>query len=150
MEIILGGFLWAPSKQYWHDIIDFISKDYEIIRIKKYKFASMKDLERVIIKLYEDDNIPLDKIKKVKVKALDQYAPVCLNFYFKIKNPITEDYHGRMIVPEVIKMKQQIRKKYKKHINNYKKDIIIHISDNPQQTDSVDNLIDSYIRKKQK
>ena len=146
--IILGGFLWAPSIEYWDDIIDIIDKKYGILHIKKYKFSSVDDLERVILKLYENDNVPIDKIKKVKVKLLKKYQPICVNFYFEVNKDKLVEHKGRYIVPEVIDMKKSIRKKYRNNINNYKRDIIIHISDNSKQTSYVDNLISNYIRKK--
>ena len=143
-EIILGGFLWAPSIEYWNDILDIIDENYKIIRVKKYKFGSFEDLERVIIRLYENDkSAPLNKIKKIKIATLKEYEPVCLNFYFKVKS------NGNVKkIPDVIEMKKMIRHKFRDNIRNYKRDIIIHISDNPKQTSFVDNLIDNYIRKK--
>jgi len=147
-NITLGGFLWAPSKDHWDDILDIIDKKYGIIHAKKYKFSSVDDLERVIIKLYENDNVPLDKIKRVKVKLLKKYEPVCVNFFFQVDKDQLHQHNDRYIVPEVIEMKKNIRKKYRDNIDNYKRDIIIHISDNAKQTTYVNNLIDNYIKKK--
>ena len=141
-EIVLGGFLWAPSIEYWDDILKIIDERYELINTKKYRFSSFEDLERVIIKLYENDrSAPLDKIKKVKIKSLKKHPSVCLNFYFKI--PLDTNYKEN-----VINMKKEIRNKYKSHIENYRRDIIIYISDNEKQTSFIDNLIDNYIKKK--
>ena len=44
-------------------------------------------------------------------------------------------------------MKRSIRKTYRDYIKNYKRDIILHISDNKVQTSFVDNLVDNYIKK---
>lgn len=147
-DIILGGFLWAPSEKYWDDILNIIDKRYGLIHVKKYKFGSTYDLEKVILKLYENDNVPLEKIKKVKVKQLKKYDPVCINFYFQVKKNDVNMHNNKISVPDVIDMKREIRRKYRDNIQNYKRDIIIHISDNPKQTSFVDNLIENYIRKK--
>ena len=143
-EVIFGGFLWAPSRKYWGEILSIIDKKYEIIHTKKYRFASHDDLERVIVKLYEKDTVPMTRIRKVKIKSLKAYDPVCLNFYFKVK---MDNNKKDEITKDVINMKRQIRKSYKGYIKNYKKDIILHISDNELQTSFVDNLIDNYIKK---
>lgn len=142
-EIILGGFLWAPSRKYWKEILNIINTQYKLTRVKKYKFASFEDLEKMIIKLYENDkSAPLDKIKKVKIKSLREFEPVCINFYFKVP------HFDKNKSLEVIGMKKRIRNEYRDRITNYKKDIILHISDNSKQTVFINDLINYYIIKK--
>ena len=142
-EIIFGGFLWAPSKKYWKEILAIIDKKYGLIHTKKYRFETHDDLERVIVKLYEKDKVCLDRVRQIKIKSLKEYDPVCLNFYFKVSSSKDE----QEITKNVIKMKRSIRKEYRGYITNYKKDIILHISDNKMQTSFVDNLVENYIRK---
>ena len=154
-EVIFGGFLWAPSRKYWKEILSIIDKKYELIHTKKYRFESHADLERVIIKLYEKDTVPIERIKKIKIKSLKAYDPVCLNFYFRVKlgpfSTLVEKGQNKKdmdkITKDVIKMKRSIRKSYRDYIKNYKRDIILHISDNKLQTSFVDNLVDNYIKK---
>jgi len=136
-----SGFLWAPSEKYWHNIIRVISSKYQITYTKKYKFASHKDLENLIIKLYKYDRVSMDKIKKFKIKNLMKYDPICFHFQFWVSHPENIKRHHDYAEPNVIKMKNDIRKKYKVHIDGYVRDIILHISDNNTQTGFVDAII---------
>ena len=146
--IFFSGFLWAPSEEYWHCIIRRISKKYQLTYVRQYKFHSHEDLRNMIIKLYKYDNVSLKKIKKHKIATLENYQPKCLHFQIYVSNPeFIPSKHG-VIEPNVISMKRSIRKKYKKKIDNYITDIIIHISDNQIQTKFIDNIVNNEIIRK--
>lgn len=148
-EYILGGFVWGSAEAYWDKIIKQLSENYQLISIKKYKFSSTTDLERMITKLYENDRVSMNKIKNVKIRLLKKYKPVCLNFFFKVNNPTFEvDNRGILVIPDVIKTKMEIRNRFKHRIDGYRHDIIIHISDNSDQNQFIHNLINKYIKKK--
>lgn len=145
-KVILGGFMWAPSQPYWKDILNVISQNYEIIKVKKYKFHTFDDLANSILRLYKHDNVNLNKIIDNKIELLKHYEPVCLNFYFKVnKKEFKESKHGKKSIA-VITMKHDIREKYKSKIHNYTRDVIIHISDNAEQTEFVYSLLNKYIK----
>jgi hypothetical protein len=142
-----GGFLWAPSEEYWHNIMRHISSNFQITYIKKYKFETSHDLEKMIIKLYKYDHVPMERIKNVKIANLMKFAPKCLHFQFWVPNPENVGRGNHIIEPNVINMKNSIRRKYRKYITNYKRDIIIHISDNVIQTGFIDDIINRTIHK---
>ena len=140
-----SGFLWAPSEEYWHYIIRRISKQYQVTHVRQYKFHTHDDLRNMIVRLYKYDDVNIKKIKKHKIAALEKYQPKCLHFQIYVPNPeFTHSKHG-IIEPNVIDMKRSIRRKYKKKIDNYITDIIIHISDNQKQTKFIDDIVNNSI-----
>jgi len=143
--IYLSGFIWGSAKDYWPNIIRYISKHYQITFVKKYKFHTYKDLSNMIIKLYKHDNVSLSKIKKYKIKSLENYAPVCLNVQFYVPNPNLISGTRDMFEKDVFEMKKNIRKKYRNKVKNYVRDNIIHISDNQKQNKFIDNIINYQI-----
>jgi len=140
-----SGFLWAPSKNFWTEIIKEISEKYKVTRTKVYKFSTVQDLENLILRLYRNDHVSMNRIKNVKLKLLKQYQPICLNFQIYVPTPENQGHGIYSIEPNVIKMKNDIRKKYRDNIPGYKRDIIMHISDNSIQTSFVDDIITNAI-----
>lgn len=146
-ECVLGGFLWAASMDYWEDILHIIEEKYPIIYVKKYKFDSTESLGKMIFHLYKNDQIPMKKVKKVKIKSLKELPPICINFFIRVDNPAYTLYRNQYVIKDVIDMKNDIRKQFRELIPNYKHDIILHISDNSEQTEYIHTLIEKYIRK---
>jgi hypothetical protein len=135
------GFLWAPCEQWWPQILKSIAEKYQLVKTKKYKFQSHKDLSNMILKLYKHDDVNLDLIKKVKIEALKGYPPRCMHFRFLVNNPEYIPRGNSRADKAVLKLKKSIRKEYKDKVTGYRRDIIIHISDNPGQSNIVDDLI---------
>ena len=145
-----SGFLWAPSKQYWNKIIRDISSKYQIIHTKKYKFNSSHDLENMIIWLYKNDHVSMTQVRTNKIETLMKYPPICLHFEFYVNKPEIKGLGVYAVEPNVIKMKNAIRKKYRKYIENHDRYVIIHISDNIIQTSFIDDIINKAIVHKRK
>jgi|SRR5579863_4324521 len=137
-----NGFLWAPAEKYWNNIIRYISSKYQITLVRKYKFKTFHDLENMIMKLYRHDPVSITSIKNVKLKLLSKYSPICLQFQIYV-NEIEMIPRGRHNIADkgVLKMKKEIRKRYRSKIVGYQTDIIIHISDNDEQTECINKLI---------
>ena len=148
-SIILGGFIWAPAIKYKDEILEQLGQKYELLNYKKYSFVSFDHLERVIVKLYENDDVSMDYISNYKIKRLREYKPECINFCIKINNPkfSKAKHNNQMVINSIIKLKNKIRDKYKHEISDYKRDIIIHISDNQKQTNFVTDLLEKHIKK---
>lgn len=125
--------LWPPIKDYFEELTRDISSKFKIISISDYFFNNDFEFNAVVKGLYACDDIADWKIQK-KIEAMNtnidgkKIRMLCIeidNPKFRIKR-----ISGKPISTVVEKIKKEYRKKYKKKIENYYYDIILHIGDN--------------------
>jgi len=140
------GFIWGPILQYSNDILTKINKEHNVLHFYKYKFNTVNDYETSILDIYKTDDIDPLKVKNVKIKNMLKYPKEYIYFKFYIKNPNFRKKHStnNNISKTVENIKRNIRGIYKKKIKNYIHDIIIHVSDNFEQTNDIDKIMKKY------
>jgi nucleoside diphosphate kinase len=122
--------LWNPTIFQ----ADKILKEIPNIIDKKNITVSKENLNRYIFDIYKlDKRCSHDIVLPPKIEKLKQYNDNHLIVKFKINNPsYTND-----ICDQAIKLKEMIREKYKLNVQNYIRDIIIHVADNFEQSEYI-------------
>lgn len=140
-----SGFIWSPAKQFQYEILEYINKLFPVLHYYTYEFNDI-DFEKSVLDIYTTDDIDLTKVKNIKIKNMINHSPSYIYFKFYIENPNfrIKKSTGNKISTVVENLKRQIRDTYKTKIVNYIHDIIIHISDNFQQTKDIDTIIKKY------
>ena len=140
--------LWYPSHKYWDNIEKRLnnSEDMKIVKSREYKFSSEKDFETVLTRIYKTDTIGSENWMHIqkKINMLVRKNSVSWQFrvlYVKVKNPKYKWYSFTVQTMHLIKLKRQIRNKFRDFIPNYKYDIIIHSTDNVRQTYLLTNVL---------
>ncbi len=149
MNCNFSGFIWSPAKPFTSEILEYINKTFPVLHHYTYEF-NKEDFERSILNIYTTDDIELSKVKNVKIKNMINHSFSYTYFKFYIETP---DFRkkkgtGNNISKVVEGLKKKIRDRYKTKINNYVHDIIIHISDNYEQTTEIEKIMKNYEKNK--
>ena len=140
--------LWPPIKDYFEEFTRDISSEFKIISISDYAFDNDFEFNAVVKGLYACDDIADWKIQK-KIEAMNanthdkKIRMICIEIdspKFRIKK-----ISGKPISIVVEKIKKKYREKYKKKIENYYYDIILHIGDNYEHSMHMFNIVDKNI-----
>lgn len=131
--------IWPCALHISNKIKLDLSQHFHIISDKYLKVDNYKKL---VYNLYEGD-LKCDKSKLVhKIKRFNQYDKKIRSFNILIKNPYLDN---KNISNTSIDLKRRIRSKYKKYIDNYFYDIIIHTSDNQDHASSMNNILNKLV-----
>ena len=140
------GFIWSPVKKYTQEILESINIQYPVLHFYGYEFHELNIFSDSICHIYTTDDIDQKKVKNVKIKNMVDHPYSYTYFKFYIHEPHfrSKESTGNNISQIVEKIKKQIRNHYKSNISIYVHDIIIHISDNFEQTILIDNIMEKY------
>jgi len=146
MNYNFSGFIWAPAIIFTDEILEYINKTLPLLHYYTYDFKNNETFEKSILDIYTTDDIDPNKVKNVKLKSMRNYPLNYTYFKFYIANPNfrKKQATGNNISRVVEDIKKKIRILYKNKIKNYIYDIIIHISDNYQQTKDIDIIMKKY------
>ena len=146
-----SGFLWGPSLEFTNEILEYIHANYQVLHYYNYNFKDKNTYNTSILDIYTTDDIDPKKVKNVKLKALSNYPLKYVYFKFYIKDPLfrKKGSSKKNISTVVEKIKKEIREKYKTKLTHYVHDIIIHITDNFQQTNQIEDIMKKYIKSRQ-
>lgn len=137
------GFLWAPIKKYYEEILEEINKIYPVFNYYTYKINDRNEFEKIVLDIYSTDDIDPNKVKNIKLKSMIDNEFIYFTFY--IKNPtFRKKANGNDICVDIENIKKEIRDKYKSKVNNYIHDIIIHMCDNFKQNKEIKNIMKKY------
>jgi hypothetical protein len=136
--------IWGHGMKYFQNILSDIreNKDFEILKIQKYKPKSMK----IFVKeMYSYDYAPFWHLKSKTKYLLKTPQEVCFIF---IKNlNINEDYFGGNSFRHkesltLKKLKEELRDKYNPYKNKERThDHVIHATDSQEQTEHMLNYL---------
>lgn len=126
--------LWNPVKKYYNEIEDIIKDKYNIILSKEHFIDDMKTF---VDKVYELDVRCHKPYLPKKIEILEKYEKQVSFFLILIDNP---EYDLQNVSQNAVRLKEEIRNKYKSKLENYYKDIIIHVSDNSIEAENIYKL----------
>jgi len=127
--------LWNPVEKYYNEIENIIKEEFKILFNSKNLVENMKTF---IDKVYELDVRCHKPYLPKKIEILEKYKKEVNFFIILIDNP---KYDKQFVSSTAVKLKEKIRNKYKHTIENYYKDIIIHISDNSIEANNIYKLM---------
>ena len=146
MDHNFSGFIWSPVNKYRDEILIHINKTFPVLHYYIYNFKNRDDFETSILDIYTTDDIEPGKVKNIKIKNMIDHGFFYIYFKFYIKEPKFRKKikTGYDISQSVENIKKEIRNLYKNKVDNYIHDIIIHISDNFEQTNGIDMIMNKY------
>jgi len=127
--------LWNPAEKFYNEIENIIKKDFTIILNKEHKINNMKTF---VDKIYELDVRCHKPYLPKKIETLEKYKQEIKFLLILIDNP---KYDKQNVSNTAVQLKEKIRSEYKPKIENYYKDIIIHISDNSNEAENIYRLV---------
>lgn len=141
-----SGFIWGPASKFTDEILENINKTYPVLHYYKYEFSNKEIFSKSILDIYATDDIDPNKVKNVKIKNMINHSFCYTYFKFYIEKPNfrTKAMTGNNISHTVENIKKSVRTHYKGKVKNYIHDIIIHISDNFEQTKNIDIIMKKY------
>ena len=145
LNLFFYVILWPPAKNYFDEIISDVQQNYTIF---SKTHAQIESLERFIEEIYKVDNISDWKLKKkinsIKTNTNNTEIVVLKVDLFSTKFREKTNFKNCVIAIEAEKIKKTIREKYKRKINNYFHDIIIHTADNYLHVDHIKQVLKNY------
>lgn len=137
------GVLWGPVSDYFDEITERLSKKHKVIFFKDYTFKNEDDFYEMLEKLYSWEAIGQDIIK-IKFDYLIEHPLIIRFFSILICEPIFKISDNKKIVfSSVVKdMKEEYRRIYSKKIENYIRDVVLHIGDNFQHNKHILNVFE--------
>jgi len=140
-----SGFIWSPASQHTSSILEQINKYHPLLHYYTYHFKYQDMFSKSIMDIYKTDDIDPNKVKNVKLKHMLNHTLSYTFFKLYIHEPqFRTKENGNTISCVVETLKRKIREAYKPFIRNYVHDIIIHISDNFEQTNEIDQVMTTY------
>jgi hypothetical protein len=146
MGIFFVVVLWPPIKDFFEEITSDISSDFKIISISDYTVENNFEFNAVVKGLYACDDIADWKIQK-KIETMNTCDKKIRLISIEISNPKfrIKKISGKPISTVVERLKKEYREKYKKKIENYYYDNIIHIGDNYEHSKHMLKIVDKDI-----
>lgn len=135
--------LWPAVYEYYDEITQKIRMLYKIKSVKDYHFNEIT-FEKAVRGIYYIDDIDSWKIDK-KIEFLKSFPSKTIRVIelnipkpkFRLKSA---NYHT--ILTEGEKLKRIFRNCYKKYVDNYIYDVIMHTGDNYEQSEYILNLFE--------
>ena len=127
--------LWNPAEKYYNEIENIIKKDFTILFNSEKSINNMKTF---VDKVYELDVRCHKPYLPKKIEILEKYKQKVKFLMILINNP---KYDKQNVSHTAVKLKEKIRSEYKQKIEDYYKDIIIHVSDNSVEAENIYKLI---------
>lgn len=126
--------IWNPALKFEKEILENIPN---IIEIKKLKINN-DIISSFIYKVYElDTRCSHDIVLPKKIDELKKYNSEHLMIKFYFDDILT---YENDVCKEAIKIKENIRNTFKTKLDNYIRDIIIHVADNYEQSKHIWNI----------
>jgi hypothetical protein len=127
------GVLWGPVSDYFDEITEKLSSKYKVVFFKDYEFDDEEDFYELLKRLYSWEAIGQNIIKD-KFEYLTKHPRVIRFFTLLIDDPAFKFSESRKAVfsSAVKDMKEEYRRIYSKRIENYIRDVVLHIGDNFQ------------------
>tara|TARA_Y100000768_G_C23987941_1_gene690156 strand:+ start:1616 stop:2512 length:897 start_codon:yes stop_codon:yes gene_type:complete len=145
MNYNFSGFIWSPANKYIDEILELINTNHTVLHYYNYEFENKEDFSNSVLNIYTTDDVNPEKVKNVKIKNMINHSFSYIYFKFYISEPnFRKKTTSSNISKDVEVLKKNIRDKYKTKINNYVHDIIIHISDNYEQTTAIEQIMKKY------
>ena len=132
---IFSVILWNPINKYYNNIEKEIKDNYKIVFDLNYKINNM---DTFVDKVYELDVRCHKPHLRTKKDILKKYNQEIKFFMILIDEPQYDKYN---VSGTAVNMKEKIRGIYKSKIQNYCKDIIIHVSDNSVEAENIYRLL---------
>tara|TARA_Y100000816_G_C26067466_1_gene561109 strand:- start:69 stop:1052 length:984 start_codon:yes stop_codon:yes gene_type:complete len=132
---IFSVILWNPVEKYYQEIQDLIEKNFPIILNTEH---TVKNMKTFVDRVYELDVRCHKPYLPKKIDILNTYKPKVKFFLILIDQP---KYDRQNVSHTAIKLKEEIRSIYKPKLENYYKDIIVHISDNQVEAGNIYRLM---------
>lgn len=133
-DVTFTCILWPPVSEYF----DVITKDLEYLtNVTGYRDYTYTDCEfaNMVRAIYDIDDIDKWKIEK-KIEYMSNYDKKIRVLQLNINNPRyrVKSINKKPLSVECERLKSVIRTRYASEIDNYYYDIIMHISDNLEQS----------------
>ena len=127
--------LWNPAEKYYNEIENIIKKDFTILFNSEKSINNMKTF---VDKVYELDVRCHKPYLPKKIEILEKYKQKVKFLMILIDNP---KYDKQNVSHTAVHLKEKIRSEYKQKIEDYYKDIIIHVSDNSVEAENIYRLV---------
>ena len=127
--------LWNPVEKYYNEIENIIKKDFTILFNSEKSINNMKTF---VDKVYELDVRCHKPYLPKKIEILEKYKQKVKFLMILIDNP---KYDKQNVSHTAVHLKEKIRSEYKEKIEDYYKDIIIHVSDNSIEAENIYKLM---------
>jgi hypothetical protein len=144
MTYNFSAIIWPPAVNHSNLIIEILNtqRDVKVISHKKYE---LDDFDNFLRLAYASDDITLEKINK-KIDYIynstnsDTKRLIHLDIHISDREYRVKT-SGQPQLLKTMELKKIVRQHVRPLIKNYEHDIILHISDNYFQTQSINNLL---------
>ena len=137
----ITAILWPPVYDFFEEITNELSELVEIKEIVDMEYRSFSQFQEIVRAVYSVDTIASWKIE-TKLEYMKNYELKLRIIKYKLRKPLYR-INGTTYLPlsfEGERIKRIIRTRFKKKINPYFYDIVIHIADNYYQSGIIDKV----------
>ena len=135
--------LWPPVQDHFDKIEESISRSYNIVFSREYSFSEGNGFMELVQRIYEWEAVG-DRIIDMKIEGMLTYPLRVRLISIELPDPGFQKKRGTSnhISSIVKEMKEDLRRAYSGKVENYFRDIIIHIGDNFGHNLHITNIFD--------
>ena len=143
LGLYFPGILWGPVYEYFDSIVEKLSKRNKVVSVKDYRFDKEDHFFEMLKRLYSWEAVKDDYIK-MKFDYLIRHPLIIRSFFLQISDPGFKFEDGSsMAFSSVVKdMKEDFRRTYSSKVENYIRDVVLHIGDNFQHNRHIMSVIE--------
>jgi hypothetical protein len=148
LGLYFPGILWGPVYEYFDVIIEKMSKKHRVVFVKDYRFDDSGDFYEMLKKLYSWEAVKEDYIR-MKFDYLVKHPLVIRSFSLRVSDPeFRLDGSRGVAFSSVVKdMKEDYRRIYSGKVENYIRDVVLHLGDNFQHNRHIMGVLDGIEKK---
>ena len=141
----LVGIIWPPAYKYADEILTDVKNGANLVKYRDI-IVPLNKIEKFIEDIYKTDDVEYWHINEKFRRIKDEKEMKIRVVWFFFKTPkFRIKRFGHTISETGVRFKLDIRNKYKDKIDNYIHDIIMHTTDNYEQSKRVTDKIRNYI-----
>lgn len=140
---VFCAILWGTVEPYFDAIETKIANYHKVI--KSFTMNNVSNMEQFIDDIYSIDGVEKWKIK-LKQAYLSEVVPTIRVILYEVDTPNfrISNRNGELLSDKGAKMKTKIRNKYKRRLDRYIYDVIIHTGDNYDISKKMLEVINNY------
>ena len=138
----LSAIVWPPAQQFSDDITEIVNKYYKVVKVFDVDIKHPRFL-KFVKNIYKGDRRCDKSQLPRKCRNMDSYPLRMRYIKFRVEDP---DLDQMRVSQTAVRIKDVIRRKFRKKIPNYTHDICFHISDNASHSRSMDNYVKLELR----
>lgn len=140
--LIFPVILWPPVQTFFDEIEKDLSMGNHVVCSRDVRFEDQAEFDDLVGKIYAWEGIS-DSLVGMKIRGMTPYPLVIRVMNLEVPDPGFDSGRGEAALAGAVKyFKEDIRRKYARRVDNYFRDIVMHMGDSPGQNLHIMRVLD--------